>query len=39
MRARLPEGSLAGKSASKAMHSKAKGFVLGVLRGVEFLGC
>ena len=39
MRARLPEGSLAGKSASGAMHSKAEGFVLGVLRGVELLGC
>ena len=39
MRARLPEGSLAGKSASEAMHSEADGFVLGVLLGVELLGC
>lgn len=39
MPARLPEGSLAAKSTSEAMDSKAEGFVLGVLRGGELLGC
>lgn len=39
MRARLPEASLATKSASEAMHATAEGFVLGVLSGVDLLGC